>query len=96
MTEVTVRRRGERCALTLEGHATGQPAVCAALSALVCALAGYVGPRAVRVYQWELAPGRARLEFAGGAQCAAAWELVCEGLEQISRQWPETVLFREG
>ena len=42
MTTGYAELEGGRCLLVLDGHATGSPSVCAAISGLVYALAGYL------------------------------------------------------
>ena len=41
MTKVRAMRRGDHYAVHARGHATGSPQVCAAISGLLYALAGY-------------------------------------------------------
>ena len=77
----------------LDGHATGSPAVCAAVSGLVYALAGYLtnAEREVRaeVYAAELEPGRVRIHASGDDRCVGACEAVLLGLCQLAESEPD-------
>ena len=94
MTRITVERRaGGRWRFRAEGHATGSPEGCAAVSALLFALAGWLrnAPAALRAERVRLAPGAAELVFSGGASADAAGELAAVGLAQIAKAVPGAV-----
>ena len=84
-------RAGER-RITVSGHAghapVGQDIVCAAVSALTYALAGYLEEtgQAARIC---IRRGFAEVEGAG--DCGAAFALVRCGLAQLARQYPACV-----
>lgn len=93
MTTVTIRRTPCH-SLTAAGHATGSPAVCAAISGLVFALAGYLKnlERAgeVKVGALRLEPGDARVEASGDA-ARQPFDMAAVGLMQLAAQYPEFV-----
>ena len=71
------------------GHApAGQDIVCAAVSALVYALAGRLRETG-RLERFQSAPGYA--EIAGTGDCAREFALVRCGLELLARQYPDRV-----
>ena len=73
----------------LTGHAAGSPAVCAALSGLTCALAGYLREDpAAEVLEARLVPGEAVFRFTGDAGTAGAFALTAAGLRQIAAGYP--------
>ena len=87
-----IRVRFDGAQMTVSGHAGYAPAgrdiVCAAVSALVYALAGYLEEtgQAARVC---IRRGFAEVEGAG--DCGAAFALVRCGLAQLARQYPACV-----
>ncbi len=89
MIRVRFDRTGDACRLSLRGHATGDPAVCAAASALVFALAGYVRDRGNG--EIELESGRARVGCGRDAGTDGAFAAVLSGLEQLRRRYPQLV-----
>ena len=93
MTTGYAELEGGRCLLVLDGHATGSPSVCAAISGLVYALAGYLtnAEREVRaeVYAAELEPGRVRIHASGDDRCVGACEAVLLGLCQLVESEPD-------
>ncbi len=88
MIRAEYKRRGEEQELTLRGHATGSPAVCAAASALVCALAGWLRSARADGLELKLQPGDARIVCRGGAEEEVAFGLVLLGLAQLGRDYP--------
>lgn len=93
MTKGYAELEDGRCLLVLDGHATGSPAVCAAVSGLVYALAGYLtnAERDGRAegYAMELEPGRVRIHASGDDRCVGACEAVILGLCQLAESEPE-------
>ena len=79
-------------AIHATGHATGSPEVCAAVSALLFALGGWVQnaePEEVRARTVSLEPGRADLCFLGDSpEARTAFDLTALGLAQIAQQYP--------
>lgn len=94
MTTVTIRRAPGRCRLTAAGHATGNPAVCAAVSGLVYALAGYLKnlerAGAVTLGELRLEPGDAVVE-ASGDTAGHPFGMAAVGLMQIAAEYPRQV-----
>lgn len=86
-------RGGGRYVLTARGHAVGSPQVCAAISALLFAVAGYLENvrGTVQVGEVRLDSGDARLYWSGGARAEAAYELAAVGLCQLARRYPRYV-----
>lgn len=101
MTQVYAELEGGRCLLVLDGHATGSPEVCAAISSLVYALAGYLTNAGrdgyAEVYSMELVAGRVRLHCHGNDEVTGACKMAIIGLRQLEKQYPELlqVDFRE-
>ena len=89
MIRVRFDRSEDACRLSLRGHATGDPAVCAAASALVFALAGYVRDRGKGETEQE--SGRARVDCGRDAGTDGAFDAVLSGLEQLQRRYPQLV-----
>lgn len=89
MIRVCFDQSGGVCRLTLRGHATGDPAVCAAASALVFALVGYVRGRGDG--ETELESGRARVECRRDREADGAFVAILSGLEQLRRRYPDLV-----
>lgn len=92
MTEVYFEADADRYILSARGHATGSVAVCAAISGLVYALAGYLACREdAREYRQVLEEAHAYLEYGGGEAVEAAFQMALVGLLQIEKQYPELV-----
>lgn len=95
MTKVYAEFEGGRCLLNLEGHATGSPEVCAAVSGIVYALAGYVTNAErdghAEIYSMIMDSGRALLHFHGDDRVCGACEMAFVGLMQIEKQHPEHI-----
>lgn len=94
MTTVTLRLTPAACRLTAAGHATGNPAVCAALSGLVYALAGYLKDLersgAVALSELRLEPGDAAVEASGGA-ARHPFGMAAAGITQLAARYPGLV-----
>ena len=97
MTVITITSGGGRYELTAEGHASGSPEACAGVSAILCALAGWLenAPAGVGVEKITTEPGRAALRFSGGAAAETAAELAEIGLRRIALAAPEAVRVEE-
>lgn len=84
-------RAGER-RITVSGHAghapAGQDIVCAAVSALMYALAGYL-EETEQAARSDICRGYADIEGAG--DCGAAFTLVRCGMEQLAAAYPDCV-----
>ena len=107
MTTIYAERDGNRCILSAKGHARADGAedgealegvqVCAAVSALLYALAGYLANamedpmRRLEMFSHRLDSGDVYLDFAGDLECMAAFEAVVVGLAQVARRYPARV-----
>ena len=93
VTRVYAELEGGRCLLALDGHATGSPKVCAAISSIVYALAGYLTNAErdgrAEVYDLVLEEGRVRIHCHGDDRTTGACEMAVVGLRQLERQYPE-------
>ncbi len=90
-----IRIRREPRRLTLRGHADygppGRDIVCAGVSALVYALAGYLTNRE-EVSELVMEPGYVTVAAKGPSP---ALEVVCTGLRQLAAAYPQCVRFCE-
>lgn len=95
MTRVLVENSGTRCALSAKGHATGSETVCAAVSGILYALAGYLvnaaEERYVEIYEYRVESGDVKLDFCGDERAEAAFEMAMIGLRQLEQGWPGLV-----
>jgi len=92
MTRVYAERDGNRYSIFANGHATGSPEVCAAVSGILYALAGYVrnaSDGSTLAYDEKLESGNVRLHFRGGAGAGGAFDMAVIGLKQIAAQYPD-------
>lgn len=106
MTNITMQGDGGRYRLAAVGHAAGRPEVCAAVSAIVYALGGYLKnleqARAVTLGTFLLESGAAELEVVGPlpadgwAGVQAAFGMAAVGLLQIAAKYPEQVQVNTG
>lgn len=91
MTEIYMEQVGNRYTLVAQGHATGSPETCAAISGVIYALAGYLRNRGEEPWCWLVESGEVWLEWSGGEEAQAAYDLCLIGLMQIARAQPEFV-----
>lgn len=91
MIAVSLDRGRDARLLTLRGHATGEPAVCAAASAIVYALAGWMKREGIPGLRFQLSGGDAWLLCRGGTLADAALGIALEGLGQLAQSYPECV-----
>lgn len=95
MTEVWYYQKGDRFRIRFEGHATGSDEVCAAVSSLVYAMAGYLENQAGRnttVQRMELAEGQAEILFTTrDKQVKGAWEMMVFGLRQLAHNFRDYI-----
>ena len=96
MIRVRCCRQAAQWELHLSGHAGtapyGQDLVCAAVTALVCALAKYLSEHG-QSPTIRLNPGDAKITAKGEA-FAPAFETVLAGLRLLSEEYPESVDMR--
>lgn len=83
MVKVYAEKDGDRYTLECKGHATGSEAVCAGVSAIVYALAGWAEQYAEREVKVELDSGEGLVTFRGGSEAEAAFDMAVIGLRQI-------------
>ena len=90
MTRISFRKDGDLHEVKAVGHADGDPQACAGVSAILCALAGYLNnDPACRAISCKLKPGDADISFKGpGEQAFLMAEI---GLRQIALSHPESV-----
>ncbi len=100
MTTILARRSsgGFRCAIRASGHATGSEKACAAVSAILYALAGYLknaeADRRLPVVEIRLESGDAVLDFWADEEAKGAFEMAVIGLAQVAKAEPERVSVR--
>ena len=96
MVTVTVAD-GDTKHLSMTGHANFSPGddiVCAACSALVFALLGYMENNPAHIFEvgeFTVRKGEVRLSAAGDNAFAAAFETVTLGLAKIAEKYPKHV-----
>ena len=87
MVKVYAESDGNRYLLSVQDHATGSEQVCAAVSALVYAFAGYVRNakenRKAMVYNMKLDSGKALIHCHGDRDVGTAFDTVVLGLKQV-------------
>lgn len=95
MTKVYYEAEGGRYLLSVKDHATGSPAVCAAISGLCYGLAGYLinaeEGKEVLVYNRRMEDGNVLLHFHGTEKAQGAFEVVVIGLLQLEKKYPDLV-----
>lgn len=94
MTKIVIQSDGMTHGLTAVGHATGSREVCAAVSAIVYALGGYLKnlelDGGVELCGFMLESGAAEIE-ASGQEARAAFKMTAVGLLQIAAKYPDQV-----
>lgn len=101
MTSVYAERDGRRCILCAQGHATGSPEVCAAVSGILYALAGYLTnaqeARGLELRHYTMESGDVLLDFNRDDGAVAAFEMAVIGLKQVEKAYPEylSISYRE-
>lgn len=94
MTKVYGEVSGGRCLIKAHGHATGNPQVCAGVSALLSAVDGYLSQHPDMVLRRKLAPADVVLEFDTTAQ--SVFDVAMIGLIQIEMAHPEFISVKIG
>lgn len=92
MIKGSMTAKGGEYRLQLLGHATGSPQVCAAVSGIVYALAGWLNNDSVhqtRPPGITLESGLSEITAYGDSYVETAFELAEVGLLQIAKQYPE-------
>lgn len=83
MTKVYIAQEGDMLILSVQGHATGSAEACAAVSGIVCALAGYALNEAINAPTLRLADGDAYIACRVSGKLRAAYKMAAIGLMQI-------------
>ena len=92
MTKVTVSSDNGRYYIRAEGHATGSPTVCAAVSGIIYALAGYLSNNSEAVVsEVKINDAYAEIEFFGSDEAEAVYLMTVIGLMQIAEAHPEYI-----
>lgn len=92
MTRIRVGISGENLKLSINGHATGSEACCAAISALAYTLAGWMenNDEHIDVIEHDdLSDGHVELEARGDEYLKTAWLMTLIGLAQIAESYPK-------
>lgn len=71
------------------GHASGSPSVCAAISGIMYALAGYLQNSECDIQSMKLNAADAEIKFSGGESASAVYLMTVIGLMQIAKAHPE-------
>lgn len=96
MTIVYCEKKGDQYTITANGHSTGSPEVCAAVSGLLYALAGYVENEkdekdGVQSVIGRMANGNFFIVFHGKERAEAVYNMTLIGLLQIEKSHPEYI-----
>ena len=96
MIEVRFEAQDDARLLTLKGHATGSPAVCAAASAMVYALAGWLKNYPPAQAQVRLKSGDGWILCRGDETVDTALQIVLTGLAQLAGSYPRHLRLQIG
>ena len=88
MIEVRFDIQNDARLLTLQGHAEGSPAVCAAASAIVYALAGWLKNYPPAQARLRLKPGDGWILCRGDETVDTALQIALTGFAQLGRSFP--------
>lgn len=93
MTTVYCEKNVDLYSVIAKGHATGSPEVCAAVSGLLYALAGYVKNKKKSLYasEWSIDSGDVFILFRGGENAKAVYDMTVIGLLQIAKSHPDYI-----
>ena len=106
-TTMSASADGGYCRMEVQGHARAAPKgkdlVCAAVSALVQTLAEWMkdqGERRTLETDVRMEDGRAVIAASAGIwqmeRMLDCFEIICFGLENLARQYPEHIAYRSG
>lgn len=83
---------GAEYSVSADGHATGSPQLCAAVSCLLYTLAGWLNTtKREQTTEMKLEDGNARLAWSGGAGSETVMELMLIGFLQLQKTEPERI-----
>lgn len=92
MTYVYCEKDGNRYTVTAKGHATGSPEVCAGVSGILYALAGYLeNGDGIGTLHGRIEPGDFSVTFDGDGRADAVYNMALIGLLQIEKSHPEYI-----
>jgi len=96
MVGITFYAQDGEYQISAEGHATGSPECCAAVSCMLTALAGWISNnrehvKSSRPPRIELNSGNATILFLGDKYADAAFRLTVIGLVQLAKSYPQYV-----
>lgn len=92
MTRIYCEKRGNWYTVQASGHADGSEQVCAAVSGLLYALAGYAeNDREIRVLGRKIESGDFSITFMGINRAKAVYDMAVIGLLQIEKSHPDVL-----
>lgn len=91
MTRVYLEKDGKTYTIDCKGHAEGSPEMCAAISCLVYAVAGWTHNAKTVRHTERLTEGDVRLVFSGCEECETVFDLATVGFLQLEKLDPERV-----
>lgn len=97
MTKVFADQKGSKFDLVLCGHASGSETVCAAISSIVYALAGYLAncdKKSDSNSVSELESGFSVFHFSGKEK-KPAYDMAVIGLMQLAEKYPQYIQFEK-
>ena len=95
MTVIAAKKEKGKYIISAYGHAEGSKECCAALSALSCALSGYLkNDRRVKTHESVLKSGEFKASFSGG-RAKALFDIFSFGFYQLCLSFPEYISFEE-
>ena len=93
MTEIYAEKAGDLYTISAKGHAAGSSEVCAAVSAILYALAGYMenAGESIDSILTSMDSGCAVISFRGGQAAEAVFDMAVIGLMQIEAACPKYI-----
>lgn len=87
MTNIVLESNNNTYHIEAEGHAEGSNTVCAAISAIIYTVLGYLEnfEDGAQLIHSQIADGYALIEFEGGEVARAIFDLVCVGFLQMHK-----------
>lgn len=87
MTNIILEKNDNTYRIEAEGHAEGSTTVCAAISAIIYTVLGYLEnfEEGAQIIRSQIADGFALIEFEGGEVARAIFDLTCIGFLQIRK-----------
>ena len=93
MTRVIFKNTDDVYIVQATGHATGSEKVCAGVSTLMYAIAGWAinSEDTLAYHKSKLDSGSAYVEFSGGEDAKTVYKLAYIGFKQIAEKYPENI-----